>query len=331
MNLANNLTESVKRDPDQVAIRLDEIEITYGQLDGLTARFAAYLRDRGFQPGDRVAVQLPNLPFFAVAYYGTLRAGGVVVPMNPLLKDREVTFHLEDSGAKEHITGDVELPEAGVDAVAERDDSDTAVILYTSGTTGKPKGAELTHANLGRNADIAVGLFGIHDDVILGALPLFHSFGQTCGLNASVKAGATLTLVPRFEPGKVLEVLERDSVTVFEGVPTMYGALLHHEDAGRRDTSKLRVCASGGASLPVELLRAFDEKFECKILEGYGLGDLADRVVQPPRPRAQARLDRDTGRRRGDEAARPVRRGRGRDRHPRAQRDEGLLEPSGGN
>jgi long-chain acyl-CoA synthetase len=148
------------------------------------------------------------------------------------------------------------------------------VILYTSGTTGTPKGAELTHDNLRRNTEVASELFEYgDDDVIFGGLPLFHSFGQTCSLNCGIRAGATVTLLPRFDPGKALEILQRDACTVFEGVPTMYGALLNHPDRKSYDVSRLRVCASGGASLPVEVLRGFEECFGCKVLEGYGLSE----------------------------------------------------------
>jgi long-chain acyl-CoA synthetase len=152
--------------------------------------------------------------------------------------------------------------------------SDTAVLLYTSGTTGTPKGAELTHDNLLRNCEGSRDLFNLGaGTVMLGALPLFHSFGQTCGMNTCVVAGGTLTLLPRFDPGKALEIIERDRVSVFEGVPTMYGAMLNLPDHERHDTSTLRLCASGGAALPVELMRGFEEAFSCKILEGYGLSE----------------------------------------------------------
>jgi len=149
------------------------------------------------------------------------------------------------------------------------------VILYTSGTTGTPKGAELTHGNLRANTEAAVELLQLtgHGDVILGALPLFHSFGQVCGLNASVAAGGCLTLIPRFSAGKALAVIERDAVTVFEGVPTMYAAMLNHPDRQACDTSSLTLCASGGAALPVEVLKGFEETFRCQVLEGYGLSE----------------------------------------------------------
>ncbi|HWE33466.1 MAG TPA: long-chain fatty acid--CoA ligase [Solirubrobacteraceae bacterium] len=301
MNLASILTDSAARDPDQVAVKLDDVALTYGQLDGATAHLAGLLRERGVEPGDRVAIMLPNLPHFPICYYGALRAGAVVVPMNVLLKKREVAFYLRDSGAKlvfawEGFADDARAgaEEAGAECVivemmgfqdvvgnapavtevADTDDSDTAVILYTSGTTGTPKGAELTHANLTKNCQIAIELFGLGSDaVVLGALPLFHSFGQTCGMNACTFGGGTLTLIPRFDPKKALEMIERDKVSVFEGVPTMYNAMLHEPSRDQFDTSTLKVCASGGSAMPVELMRAFEDAFACKVLEGYGLSE----------------------------------------------------------
>jgi long-chain acyl-CoA synthetase len=298
-NLACNLGRAAQRAPDAPALKLGDTSLTYAELDDATARVAGLLRARGIDAGDRVGIMLPNVPQFAVTYYGVLRAGGTVVPMNVLLKEREVAFYLGDPEAKLvfawHEFADaaragaqeagaecilVEPAEfqslvAGVEPVsdvAQRSGEDTAVILYTSGTTGKPKGAELTHANLATNVEVMLGVFSIEDDdVVLGALPLFHSFGQTCGLNAALSAAACLTLVPRFDPQKVLETIERDRVTVFEGVPTMYAALL--PDRERFDVSTLRLCVSGGAALPVEVLRGFEKAFGCVVLEGYGLSE----------------------------------------------------------
>jgi long-chain acyl-CoA synthetase len=270
-------------------------------LDGASAHIAGLLAEKGVGEGDRVGIMLPNVPYFAVVYYGILRLGAVVVPMNVLLKGREVGFYLKDPGAKVLFAWHdfAEAAEAGAQDsgaelisvkpgefeqlvgaapartdVADRAEDDTAVILYTSGTTGTPKGAELTHANLVRNTETACSLFALGPDgVVLGALPLFHSFGQTCGLNATIKAGGTLSLIPRFEPGKALEIIERDRVNVFEGVPTMYSAMLHCPEGDDADTSSLKLCASGGAAMPVEVMRAFEEKFGCKVLEGYGLSE----------------------------------------------------------
>jgi long-chain acyl-CoA synthetase len=302
-NLAQNLVATAERDAERLALKLDDTELNYGLLNEASARVAGLLRTKGVGPGDRVAIMLPNVPYFPAAYYGALRLGATVVPMNVLLKGREVTFYLKDpevkvlfawfdfaaaaqEGAQAAGVGtDVVVVKPGefeqllagaepVREVAERDGRDTAVILYTSGTTGTPKGAELTHDNLRRNAELSGGLFGLSEqDVVLGALPLFHSFGQTCGMNNCVARGALLTLVPRFDAGKALEIIARDRVTVFEGVPTMYAAMLQHPDADAADTSSLRVCASGGAAMPVEIMRAFEEKFGCMVLEGYGLSE----------------------------------------------------------
>jgi long-chain acyl-CoA synthetase len=298
-SLAVNLIETARRHPDGVALRLDEYEMPYAGLDAASARVAGLLVERGLQPGDRVGVMLPNVPYFAIAYYGVLRAGGVVVPMNVLLKERETAFYLSDSEAKAVIAwhefapaaqagadaagaeciavtpGDFEELIGAVEPLAEtvaREDTDTAVILYTSGTTGTPKGAELTHANLRRNVATVVEMLRLTtDDVILGALPLFHAFGQTAGLNAAVAAGGCLTLIPRFSPAKALEIVERDRVTVFEGVPTMFAAMLHSTE--RPDTKSLRLCVSGGAAMPVEVMRGFEDAFDCMVLEGYGLSE----------------------------------------------------------
>jgi long-chain acyl-CoA synthetase len=301
-NLALNLTRSAGAHPGAPVVRLGDRQLTYAQLAAASAALAEQLRSRGVEPGDRIGIMLPNVPEFAIAYYAVLRAGAVVVPMNVQLKQREVAFYLSDSGAKLafawHECADAAVSgaeEAGADVltveptafdalaeqappgagVVSRSGGDTAVILYTSGTTGRPKGAELTHGNLTRNVEVATRtLFALTpDDVILGALPLFHSFGQTCGLNAAVKGGACLTLIPRFDPQAVLETIERDGVTLFEGVPTMYSALLNHRGHDGFDVSTLRLCVSGGAALPVEVLRSFEQSFGCVVLEGYGLSE----------------------------------------------------------
>jgi len=301
MNLAENLSSSAAQAPGAPAVRLDDVVLSYAELDDASARVAGLLAGRGIGPGDRVGIMLPNVPQFPVVYYGVLRLGAVAVPMNVLLKGRETAHYLSDPGAKavlawapfaEHAhTG---AAEAGAECIEVRegefealladteplreiapcDGSETAVILYTSGTTGTPKGAALSHDSLDHNCRAAVGLFGMGAGIVtLGALPLFHTFGQTCAMNATICAGGCLTLIPRFDPAKALEVIARDRVNVFEGVPTMYGAILNDPGAATADVSSLKVCASGGASLPVELMRAFEEQFSAIILEGYGLSE----------------------------------------------------------
>ncbi|HEX6888799.1 MAG TPA: long-chain fatty acid--CoA ligase [Candidatus Nanopelagicales bacterium] len=314
MNLADNLARAAERSPQTVAIKLDDTVVPYGMLAQGAARVAGWLQSLDVQPGDRVAVSMPNIPHMPIIYYGILWAGGVVVPMNPLYKSREVAYVLRDSGAKVLFAWDGVAEEAGKGAaeagaefiavapaeflgqvlghepvpLVERDDQETAVVLYTSGTTGAPKGAELTHANMASNARLCVNMIEFDaDDVVFGGLPLFHSFGQTVGMNACIAAGGTLTLIPRFEPTKALEVLQRDKVTVMLGVPTMYVALLQHPDRGSYDLSSLRMCASGGASLPVEVLRGFEDAFDTIILEGYGLSETSPVASfnHPHRPR----------------------------------------------
>ena len=300
-NLARLLTDAVAEHPDRIAIKLDDIALPYSVVDQAVARAAGLLAAQGVGAGDRVGVMLPNVPYFPFVFYGALRLGATVVPMNPLLKRREVAFHLEDSGAKLLVAwhGFAEAAEPGAQAagaecilveqgkfeerlggadpfedVADREDDDTAVILYTSGTTGTPKGAELTHGNLRAATQISRDLVDAGPDTVtFGALPLFHVFGLTCGLNSAFLAGGCLTLLPRFDAGKALEIIGRDHVTTFLGVPTMYAALLHHDDRDTFDSSSLELCVSGGAAMPVEVLKGFEAAFGCKVLEGYGLSE----------------------------------------------------------
>jgi long-chain acyl-CoA synthetase len=301
-NLAKNLTDTTRVHAGRVAVRVDNAALTYRALDEASARVAGLLRERGLEPGDRVGLMLPNVAEVPVVYYGVLRAGGVVVPMNPLLKAREVAYYLGDSGAglifawhgfadpardgAEQVKAELIVvdgdgfPDLLASAtpdyqVVDTGDEDTAVILYTSGTTGHPKGAELTHANLISNTEVARAdiVRATPDDVIFGGLPLFHVFGQTVALNVAVAAGACLTLLPRFDAAHALRIIAEHRVTVFEGVPTMYVALLHQPDRADYDTSALRMCISGGAALPVEVLRGFEEAFGVTVLEGYGLSE----------------------------------------------------------
>jgi long-chain acyl-CoA synthetase len=315
-NLASILDRSASAQPDRTAIRLDDLTVSYRQLSDAARRLASLLGSAGVGPGDRIGLMMPNVPAFPVAFYGALMAGAVVVPMNPLLKGREVAYYLGDSGARvlfawrdfagEAAKGaadagaeviqvdDADLSSALADhspvtETAEAGDTDDAVILYTSGTTGQPKGAQLTHGGLARNARLtAETLLDNHpDDVMMGCLPLFHVFGLTCGLNATVLAAGTLTLLPRFDAGQALDIIARDRVTIFEGVPTMYAGMLHHPAADSADTTSLRLCVSGGAAMPVEILRGFEQKFGCIILEGYGLSETSPVASfnHPNRPR----------------------------------------------
>lgn len=315
--LSANLVASKDRHPQRVALRFDDLQLTYAEFDAAARRVATLLAGAGIEPGDRVGLMLPNTPAFAVAFFGIMYRGAVAVPVNPLLKSREIAYYLSNSGAKamfatpafadEATAGAAEtgaqcwlVDDAGLAALiadlpaqdppVQREDDDVAVILHTSGTTGKPKGAMLTHANLANNAEVSVRtLVEIGpDDVVMGCLPLFHVFGLTCALNGAVVAGATLTLIPRFDPRKALEVINRDAVTVFEGVPTMYAALLGVAGEAKPEaTQSLRICVSGGAALPVQVLTDFETAFGCTVLEGYGLSESSPAAAfnHPHRPR----------------------------------------------
>src|SRR5215813_6389297 len=313
-NLATILTEATLATPDAPACRFAGTTTSYRELDELSGRFAAGLREAGLDPGDVVAMQLPNIPHFLIGYFGALKAGLVVLPLNPLLVAPELEYHLTDSGAVMLIgfegihaeavkacetTGvplyllsmssdplpdgtrsalelfsPAPLAEPGGDVVA-RDPSDTAVLVYTSGTTGKPKGAELTHFQLYMNSTVAGGLFGVRsDDVVLAVLPFFHVFGLSSIINVFVRQGGCLSIVPRFQPGAVLDVLEADRCTVIGGVPTMLHALAQLDVAGR-DLSALRVAVSGGASLAEDIMRTFEDKFGIEVPEGYGMTETA--------------------------------------------------------
>jgi long-chain acyl-CoA synthetase len=324
LNLSVFLEDSARQHPDRDAVVLGGTRLTYAQVDGAANQVANLLVTRGIRPGDKVALSCPNLPFFPVVYYGILKAGATVVPLNVLLKAREVAYHLGDSDAKAYFcfegTADLPMGEQGhagfeqakgcehffmvtADPAADSsvegtqtmgqaladqsprfesvatEPTDTAVILYTSGTTGQPKGAELSHSNMVMNALTCNRLFessaGVHDTHLL-TLPLFHSFGQTVNMNAGFSVGATLVLLPRFDAAKAIALMQSESITLFAGVPTMYwgllGALTDDVDVDRI-AGNLRRAVSGGSALPVEIINRFQNKFHVQILEGYGLSE----------------------------------------------------------
>ncbi|MEJ7635470.1 long-chain fatty acid--CoA ligase [Aeromicrobium sp.] len=323
-NLAALLEQSTEKYADRTAIVFGDTRLSYAQVNGAANQVANLLVSRGIQPGDKVALSCPNLPYFSIIYFGILKAGATVVPLNVLLKGREVAYHLADSDAKAFFAfeGTPELPigEAAWEGfgatesctefflikldsaqpepidppefygplvaqqpptfeTVERDDDDTAVILYTSGTTGQPKGAELRHRNMRDNALAGTELFGAdaeNPDTYLCVLPLFHSFGQTVIQNGGFAFGGTVVMLPRFEAAAALGLMASNNVTFFAGVPTMYWGLLGALD----DTvdvatlaKNLRVAAAGGSALPVDIHKQFKERFGVTILEGYGLSE----------------------------------------------------------
>ena len=311
LSVASILAESARRHPAKDAIVMGDTRLSYSQVWEMARRYAAVLQDQGIRPGSRVALLLPNVPHFAFAYFGVLALGAVVVPVHALLKAEEIAYALTDSECAAIITAAPLLGEAvkgaelahvplfsvldsdadfsdvaridtmamsaaPIPALLPRHPDDEAVILYTSGTTGKPKGAVLTHSNMLWNATVcAYDTVDIrHEDVLLAVLPLFHSFGQTVNLNAGFLMGATLVLMPRFDGPAALDLMAKEKVTFFAGVPTMYMALL-----GAAAQSPVRPpwrqVVSGGAAIPVAIIDKVKEVFGVDIYEGYGLSETA--------------------------------------------------------
>ncbi|MFW6866376.1 long-chain-fatty-acid--CoA ligase [Nocardioides sp. CPCC 206347] len=322
LNLSVLLEDSARKYPDRDAVVLGDTRLTYAQVNSAANQVANLLVSRGIQPGDKVALSCPNLPYFPIVYYGILKAGGVVVPLNVLLKGREVAYHLKDADVKayfafqdtpdlaigaegyagfqdseaEHfflITADPAAPSpiegtetlgqalAGKSPVFDSvvtEPTDTAIILYTSGTTGQAKGAELSHANTMMNVLTINRLLKNQPatDTHVLTLPLFHTFGATVQMHAGFSMAATLLLVPRFDAEQVIGLMQKEDVTVFAGVPTMWWGLLAALDAGidvDRIARNLRIGVAGGASLPVEIINQVKDKLGITILEGYGLSE----------------------------------------------------------
>ncbi|HZJ04816.1 MAG TPA: long-chain fatty acid--CoA ligase [Nocardioidaceae bacterium] len=324
LNLAVLLEDSARQHPDRDAVVLGDTRLTYAQINGAASQVANLLVSKGIGTGDRVALSCPNLPFFPIIYYGILKTGATVVPLNVLLKGREIAYHLDDSDAKAYLCfeGTPELSmgadghagfeqtdgcehflmvmadpaaESSIEGTetlgrsmkdqspefesAQTDETDTAVILYTSGTTGQPKGAELSHSNLVMNALTCNRLFetaATDHQTHLVTLPLFHSFGSSVQMNAGFSTASTLVLLPRFDAEQAVALMQKEDITFFAGVPTMYwgllGALTDDVDVDKI-AGTLQRAVSGGAALPVEIIKQVKERFHVQILEGYGLSE----------------------------------------------------------
>lgn len=309
--LAAVLADTAARRPDHPALVWDDAVVTYKRLWDRARHYAGVLRRHGVAPGDRVVLLVPNSPRFPAVYYGVLALGAVVVPMNAQSRAAEVEFVLRDCDARalicegtaleqgapaasaagielftvadDHSSGiDLDAPHAGppIGDYAEVAPDDLAAILYTSGTTGRPKGAMLTHGNIVTNIEVtAVSPFGIQDDdVLYGCLPLSHTFGQVCVMGTCFVVGATLVLAPRFAAEQALQAMERHGCTVFMGVPTMYHALLEAVTAGA-PALRLRRAYSGGSALAVPVLAQVQRAFGCEVYEGYGLTETSPCVA----------------------------------------------------
>ncbi len=296
VNVAASAWSHAETDPDRVALRSSRGGLTYGELRSASSRVGGAVVAAGLQPLDRVVLIAPSIVEFPVVYLGLHAAGVSVITMNTMATAPEIGYVLDDSGAALVIAWH-ECVEAARAAATERGldlwvveegaaydaeplasahdhaPDDTAIILYTSGTTGRPKGVELTAANLVDTTASFLPVLSLTEEDRFGtALPLFHVYGQAVVMNTVLVTGASLSLLSPFEPTQMLEMIRRDRLTALAGVPTMWNAMLHAGgDHGPEDFQQLRLATSGGASLPVEVMRAFKDRFDCAILEGYGL------------------------------------------------------------
>jgi len=322
MNLSTRLHESAIKHESKVAYYFLDQQKTYAEFDDTVTKFACGLSMLGIQKGDHIALIVGNSPHFLIGFYGALRVGAIVIPINPIYTSDEISYILQNGDVKAVITLDVLVPlmdvvacslsdvghfiicesgqlpkEANVSQFSIQDklirfenviglgadlfegpilnENDVAVILYTSGTTGKPKGAMLTHRNLYSNArDVGDYLKFNSEDIVIATLPMFHVFCLTVTMNATLMKGAAIVVVPRFSPADIFRVAKKYEATVFVGVPTMYNFLLQH-DGNVEDFKTVRLVISGGASLPVALLHSFEQKFDIMVFEGYGLSEAA--------------------------------------------------------
>ncbi|WCN39333.1 long-chain-fatty-acid--CoA ligase [Aneurinibacillus uraniidurans] len=313
MTLIDNLVRSTTDYPGRVAYVYNGVETTYEELYEQVHHTASYLATAGIGSGDHVALLLSNSPEFVIAYYGILLSGAAVVPINPSYTAHELQFILHNSGARMAIAMSVllpafetmrpQLPElqtvvlAGVEETSAPwtvpfhkmiaytnsrwkapviDGEDRAVILYTSGTTGTPKGAILTHRNMASNADAISQYLGVYTkDTFVAVLPMFHVFCMTVCLNAPIANGAKILILPRFGPKQLIELIEERQATIFAGVPAMYNFIMQQQDLSPSALASLRICVSGGAAMPVALLHEFEKRFDKVISEGYGLSEAA--------------------------------------------------------
>jgi long-chain acyl-CoA synthetase len=310
LNLNENLKRTVQRSPENEAYYFMGERTSYAKLDQDVDRVAASLAAKGIGKGDKVALLLGNTPQFVISYYGILRTGAAVVPINPIYTANEITYILSNSEARAAVSvGQLEplLSKLQVDlpslefivyseSVGENslsfgqllqhtnvpfatpviEEDDLAVILYTSGTTGQPKGAMLTHKNMASNAIACHEFMQLTEsDRMIAVLPMFHVFCMTVCMNAPIEAGATMLILAKFSPAEVVDTIREEKATLFAGVPTMYNFIYQLSTPDKEDFATIRSCISGGAAIPVALLHKFEERFGVIILEGYGLSEAA--------------------------------------------------------
>lgn len=313
MTLGEMMDRSRQNFPDKEAVKFKDGQWTYAQLDDQINQAANGLIKLGIGKGDRVGLLMINSPYFIISYFAVVKLGAIVVPINVMFKTGEIAYLLNDSQAVALITGPMFMPlvselrgqlktvkevvliDVGIDQPAsgvvsysrmlaeesvelssdyQVDGNDVAVFLYTSGTTGNPKGAMLTHQNLVINADqTRAATDSTCDDKTLCVLPMFHSFAWTTCVALPVLCGGSIVVMESFVPQAFLQTVIEEKITIIAGVPTMYMVMLQVPNVNPADFQNIRLAYSGGAALPVEVLKKFDEKYEVKLLEGYGLSE----------------------------------------------------------
>lgn len=317
MNLAQYLENSARNHPNKIAVRCEEQQVTFQELDINCNRLANGLSDFGLAAGDRCVVMIPNSVQSITIYYALAKIGAIVISVNFLYWVHELEHIFADSKPKAFIGSEPYLEQIrkvlkkmskpsirlalGISQESEfmdleeaysqkkefsmyqADDNDTLNILYTSGTTGVQKGVLLTHKNLARTAKILAEMRGKTDPktVVIGVLPLYHIYGITSVVNVSMYLGLTIELFSHFDPEKVIQVAEKEEQTILFAVPTMYNRLIQLASENPPKRSSLKFCVSGGASLPVEFLHRFETLFKTRIYEGYGLTEAPVCVENP--------------------------------------------------
>ena len=342
LSLPDMFERTVKHDPDAPFLHFLGRTYSYGEIAKDADTFARRLVHMGVKPGDRVGLFLPNVPIYASAYYGAMKAGAVVVNFSPLYSVEELSWQVADSGTKVLVTVDApelygtaekvlaeseletlvvgqlsemlpwykgialkllkrsqiadvkwdaniqnwsQIPFDPACALPKVSHEDLALLQYTGGTTGRPKGAMLGHDQLSQNAQQTAAINPAdnpREEVFMGALPFFHVFANTSLLNHAVAAGASIAMVPRFDAGQVLQTIQKYQTTGFPGVPTMFQALLDHPNLGKTDLSSLKVCISGGAPMPAIVHDKFEQTTCIRLVEGYGLTESAGVVSVNP-------------------------------------------------
>lgn len=308
-NLADAVFAHAAEDPTRAAVRAGEASVSYGELRDLVAAYAGQVIAAGVRPGDRVLLVAPTSPEFVVAYYGLHAAGAVLITMNVMATAPEIGYVLDDAEASLVVAWHASataataaaqergvplrtlgplatLPDdGGIDAPVDRADDETAIIIYTSGTTGRPKGAELSVGGI--SALVAAArerlAFDPATDRAGTALPLFHVYGQLIVLHISISHGASVSLLHPFDATRMLAMIRDHRLTIVSGVPAMWIAMLHAaDDSAREGLAQLRLASSGGASLPAEVIRAFQERLGVQIREGYGLSETSGWATSTP-------------------------------------------------